>query len=80
MIANIVAIQPSFRAEQADFSASVRSYEPIGLRSEKSLFDLSSISHPSSSASPLRPLRLCVIFFFSLLLTTHYSLLTSPLP
>jgi len=109
--------QPSFRAEQADFSASVRSCEPIGLRSEKSLFDQpacsdcnADISAPflsllcalcvsvlfcvksfsglfpathyspltthsiflSSSALPLRTLRLCVIFFFSLLLTRTY--------
>ncbi len=55
----------------------VRSCERVGLRSEESLFDSSSSSRLSSSALPLRPLRLCVIFFFSLLLTTHYSLPTT---
>ena len=32
--------QPSFPAEQADFFFPVRSCEPVGLRGEKSLFDL----------------------------------------
>jgi hypothetical protein len=69
--------QLSFRAEQADFSESVRSCERIGLRSEESLFGLSSIWHLSSSAPPLRTLRLCVIFFLFFSLTTHYSLFTT---
>ena len=63
--------QLSFRAEQADFSASVRSCEPIGLRSEESLF------------SYLRALSsLCVNSLSSFFLPTHYSLLTThePLP
>jgi hypothetical protein len=102
---SITSSQPSFRAKQADFSESVRSCEPIGLRSEESLFDVPAssarkfaVSGPfssefralyairdlcvnlfseSSSAPSLRPLRLCVIFFFLFFsLTTHHSLLT----
>jgi hypothetical protein len=56
--------QLSFRAEQADFSASVRSCEPIGLRSEESLFSFVRAGAP------------CVNSFSPFFLATHYPLLT----
>jgi len=61
--------QPSFRAEQADFSASVRSCEPIGLRSEESLFSF-------VGAASAR----CVNFLSPFFLATHYPILTIHFP
>jgi hypothetical protein len=74
------APQPSFRAEQADFSASVRSWEPIGPRSEESLFGVSPCSRANvGSSGPFFSLlrALCVKSFSALFLTTHNSPLTT---
>jgi hypothetical protein len=80
MIANIVAIKLSFRAEQADFFESVRSCEPIGLRREESLFDLPAhrgcnAAVPARFFSGLR--ALCAKSFSGLFPATHYSPLTT---
>jgi len=78
--------QRSFRAEQADFSESVRSCEPIGLRSEESLFAVSyRLRHTARSSAPfLTELcvlcvsgHLCVKSFSYLFPATHYPLPTT---
>jgi hypothetical protein len=72
--------QPSFRAEQADFSASVRSCEPIGLRSEESLFSVSPCSRANvGSSGPFFSLlrALSAKSFSALFLITRNSLPTT---
>jgi len=44
--------QPSFRTEQVDFFFPVRSCEPVGLRREKSLFYVHSVSSVLSVLNP----------------------------
>jgi hypothetical protein len=81
--------QRSFRAEQADFSESVRSCERIGLRSEESLFDVSARPVHSTAASARLSSELCALCELRALCvndcsrffpTTHYSLPTTHWP
>jgi hypothetical protein len=86
MTSSDLASQQSFRAEQADFSESVRSCEPIGLRREEPLFDVSACSARKSHVSgpffsllcDLCALRaLCVNVFSKVFPTTHHPSLTT---
>jgi hypothetical protein len=74
MISPNAAKQLSFRAEQADLFASVRSCEPIGMRSEKSLF--SPLCGLCVFRAPGALSAFCVTVFFRIFPTTHYPLFT----